>query len=248
MRRHLVLRLPRDRWLSSFILLHLATPCSAQDLPVGPAARNTATAGTALEQRVAPARRTKGANGCAHAHPGSPFSPVAASSSPSRVGWWPKCPPGVVCSCSVQHLLARLFYRSAIILHHAPGPSGLLHRLTYCTACLPARRVHVEPRPPDIEESSEFSRAPTGKDGIRQGRNVPSPPPPQPEARAYYATVLSTCSLLALDQRVWEQPSASTKLYAPKSVLLEGQLLSNPGWPLMADCGLERDTWWSGVD
>jgi hypothetical protein len=33
-------------------------------------------------------------------------------------------------------------------------------------------RVHVEPRPPDFEASSEFSGALAGKDGIRQGRNV----------------------------------------------------------------------------
>jgi hypothetical protein len=105
-----------------------------------------------------------------------------------------------------------------------PQAVGPLHRLTFRAACLSARRVHVEPRPPNIEESSEFSRTPAGKDGIRQGRNVPSPPRAL-EARAHNATVLSTCWSLALDRLVWEQPSASIRLYAQKC-LLEGQMLS----------------------
>jgi hypothetical protein len=172
-------------------------------------------------ERVAPSRQKKGANDCAHARPGCPFSPVTARAPPAESVGGPSVHL-VSYAAGAFNIAWHACSISAIILHHAPGPSGLLHRLTYCTACLPACRVHVEPRPPDIEESSEFSRTPAGKDGIRQGRNVPSPPPPQPEARAHHATVLSTCSLLALDQRVWEQPSASTKLYAPKSALLEG--------------------------
>jgi hypothetical protein len=217
MRRHEVLRLPEIdgcRALFCFIRPRRAL----RKLPAGTAARNAITAGVALEQRVAPWRRKKGANGCATPMMGAPFLPLPHPAPPAE---------SVVAQVStlslVSYAAAALNISwhacsiSAIILHHAPGPSGLPHRLPYCTACLPVRRVHVEPRPPDIEESSEFSRTPAGKDGIRQGRNVPSPPPPQPDARAHNATVRSTCSLLALGQQVWEQPSASTKLYAPKS-------------------------------
>jgi hypothetical protein len=147
-----------------------------------------------------------------------PFSsrrPYRAS-QPRVGGWWVAqvSSTGVVYAAGPsQHLLARLFYRSAIILHHAPGPSGSAPpppKIPYCSF---ARRVHVEPRPPNIEKSSEFSRALAGKDGSCQGRNVPSPPPTCAcTARADNTIVLLTCSSLGLDQLVWEQQSAFIRL------------------------------------
>jgi hypothetical protein len=106
--------------------------------------------------------------------------PHQASSLPWRS--WPEC--GLRCigrrswtlnmpwhACFVAEL-------PSIILHHAPGPATSAPPPPATPSCSFARRVHVEPRPPDFEESSEFSRALAGKDGIRQGGNVPSPPPP----------------------------------------------------------------------
>lgn len=112
------------------------------------------------------------------------------------------------------------FIARAIILHSST-PSHWIACKT--TSPLTARRVHVEPRPPDIEESSEFSRTLAGKDGIRKGRNVPSPPRHMlVQAATDTTTVQSTCSSLALDPRVLEQQSAFTRLYARASAHVGG--------------------------
>jgi hypothetical protein len=124
--------------------------------------------------------------------------------------------------------------------------SSVLHH-PYIFKC----QLHAELRPPDIEASSEFSGTVAGQDGIRQGRNVCSPPrylTSIERARADIGAVLLMCSLLALDRRVWEQQSASTRLYARDTMERSGAVLTVAGWPLMADCRLQRDAWRSGFD
>jgi hypothetical protein len=144
---------------------------------------------------------------------GRPFSLPRPLQLPSRVGpgqsgvahrSWTLSTP---CSWHACFIGA-----GAIILHLAPRPEPSTP-LRLCPP-LTARRVHVEPRSPDIEESSEFPRTPAGQDGIRQGRNVPSPPPHAPRPRADHGKVRLMCSSSALGRLAWEPQSACTRLYA----------------------------------
>jgi hypothetical protein len=129
----------------------------------------------------------------------APFPAVTASRSPAETTL-DKMDPR-------QRALGTLVLSHGIILHHAPDQ---LPR--HCTVLhLAAPRVHVEPRPPDIEESSEFPRATARKDGFRQGGNVCSPP--------YHAPVGVRLTLAQLGRRArhrcWSDGSGSCKAPEP---------------------------------
>jgi hypothetical protein len=106
---------PPDRGLSSFILLHSAL----HKLSRGDYARDVSDVSPSSSSG-APSPQSRGsqwANGCAHAS----WVPLFFR---CRIESVAQVPSRVVCSAGPsQHLLARLFYRSAIILHHAPRPS-----------------------------------------------------------------------------------------------------------------------------
>jgi hypothetical protein len=129
----------------------------------------------------------------------APFPAVTASRSPAETTL-DKMDPR-------QRALGTLVLSHGIILHHAPDQLS-----RHCTVLhLAAPRVHVEPRPPDIEESSEFPRATAGKDGFRQGGNVCSPP--------YHAPVGVRLTLAQLGRRArhrcWSDGSGSCKAPEP---------------------------------
>lgn len=130
--------------------------------------------------------------------------------------------------------LAGCFY----LLHHAPGDLATRPISAPCpVVLLLALRVHVEPRPPDFEESSQFSRAAAGKDGLCQARRVGSPPP------------LNMLALTMAQERRrarhWRWADRSGSCEAPQSDCMPrlvsgaGQLLTRAERPLMADCRLE---------
>ena len=148
-----------------------------------------------------------------------PFSPDAASSSPGETCGWP-----TLQTSSPWHacFIAALCYNSSTTPPKANWPPAPAPPPLRLTVLLPAHRVHVEPRPPDFEESSQFSGAAAGKDGIRQGRSVRSPPARTPphhhHARADAGKVMLMFWSLVLGQPVWGLQSASIRLWVSMNV------------------------------
>ena len=88
----------------------------------------------------------------------------------TAAGWTAGCDwPGYAPALGTRLSPAIIFPTTPLPV--APPPI----RPSACILLAPSR-VHVEPRPPDFEESSEFPRTLAGKHGVCQRRNVSSPP------------------------------------------------------------------------